>query len=144
VQAHDQSETDEFLNKWLAPGIDLMTVQLSENCSDLATFEDDLRSLLSHIREKCGDGCSVVVVDDFWDGGKHDIKKAGCEELDVPFMDISDVRGDKEYMAEMGKTVLGYEGEEHVIGHDGVAAHPGDEGMAVIAERILEQVFALE
>ena len=144
VQAHDRSETYEFLDEWLAPGIDLVTVQLSENCSDMTTFEDDFVSLISHIQEICGDGCKVLVIDDFWDDGKHDLKKSVCEVLEIPFVDLSDIRGDKAYMAEIGAAVFGDDGEEHVIEHNGVAAHPGDEGMAVIADRILEWVFWLE
>ena len=139
VQAHDRSETYEFLDKWLTEGIDLVTVQLSENCNDTKTFIDDFRSLLLHIREKTGDA-HIIVIDDFWSKEKHDMKKTVCEALDIDFVDLSDIRGIDKYKAGIGTVVIGQDGKEHVIEHDGVAAHPGDEGMKIIAERVLKIV----
>ena len=139
VQTHDRSETYEFLDKWLTEGIDLVTIQLSENCSDISTFIDDFRSLLIHIQNKIG-GVQIIVIDDFWSKEKHDMKKTVCEELGVDFVDLSDIRGVDKYKAGIGTVVIDSEGKKHVIEHDGVAAHPGDEGMKIIAERVLKMV----
>lgn len=139
VQSHDRTETYEFLDQWLCPGIDLVTVQLSENCADVSTFSVDFTSLLLHIREKTG-GAEIIVIDDFWSYEKHAMKKAVCEKLDVHFVDLSDIQGVDAFKAGMGAIVLGDDGEEHKVEHSGVANHPGDIGMAVIAERILEKI----
>lgn len=106
TQAHDRTETYEFLDKWLTAGIDLVTVQLSENASDLTTFEADFSSLLRHIREVCGDETQIIVIDDFWSDEKSTIKKTVAEELEADFIDLSDIRGVTEYQAGIGTNVL--------------------------------------
>ena len=140
VQSHDRDETFEILDSWLVPGIDCITVQLSENASDLSTFEKDCESLFLHIREMCGDECQIIVVDDFWSDEKSEMKKRVAEELGLCFVDLSDIRGKSEYQAGMGTVVSGLDGIEHIIEHSGVAAHPGDEGMKYIAEKVIEEI----
>lgn len=140
VQSHDRDEALETIDPYLTSGLDLVTVQLSENASDLSTFEADFSSLLRHIREKCGDETQIIVIDDFWSDERSGIKKAVAEELGVDFVDLSDIRGKDEYKAGMGTKVSGEDGEEHIIEHSGVANHPGDEGMRIIAERIIQYV----
>ena len=140
VQGYDRTETYEFLDKYLTEGIDLITVQLSENASDLSNYEIDLKVLLQHIEDRCGDDTQVIVIDDFWSAEKHEMKKVVCDELGIDFVDLSDLRGNDIYQAGMGTIVFGEDGKEHIIEHSGVAAHPGDRGMEVIAERVLELV----
>lgn len=140
IQDHDRAETWEVLDRWLFAGIDLITVQLSENCYDLTTFQSDFAALLGHIREKCGGDVQLVVIDDFWSDEKSELKKAVCEELGVAFADLSNIRIQTEYQAGVGAAVYGDDGEQHVIEHEGVARHPGDEAMKVIAKRVIEAV----
>ena len=45
-----------------------------------------------------------------------------------------------EYKAGMGTEVFGCDGTALVIEHDGTAKHPGDNAMAVIAQRIYDKV----
>ena len=139
VQAHDRGETHTFLDKYLVDGIDLITLQLSENAADLRTFSEDLESLLRYIKDKCPNA-QLVVVDDFWSAEKSAIKKAVCEKLKIGFVDLSEIRGKQEYMAGMGTVVLGADEKEHTILHAGVASHPNDKGMTYIAEGIVGKV----
>lgn len=140
TQAHDRAETFELLDEYLSSKIDLVTVQLSENCSDLMTFSSDFKDLLEHIKDKCGDDVQIIVIDDFWDADRGKIKKKVCDEIGISFVDLSDIRGDENYMAGMGTTVYGSDGTKHVIEHEGVAQHPGDKGMNLIAERVLKLI----
>ena len=140
LQGHDRDEAWEIIDPYLTHGIDLITVQLSENASNLTTFETDFRSLLQHIREICGSGTQIIVIDDFWNDEKSRIKKEVANELKVDFVDLSDIRGKSEYQAGMGTKVMGDDGQKHVIEHNGVASHPGDKGMEVIAKRVLDFV----
>lgn len=143
VQANDRAETYELLDKWLTDGIDLITVQLSENASNLTTFEKDFQSLLVHI-SSCCPSAHIIVIDDFWDKERHNLKKAVCSELGIDFVDLSDLQGIEEYYAGMGSQVWGSDGTIHTIEHEGVAVHPGDKAMAVIADRVLEKISAYE
>ena len=140
IQSHDRAQTWKFLDPYLFPEIALITVQLSENCSDLTTFQSDFAALLAHIREVCGSNTQIIVIDDFWSDEKSEMKRAICDEMGIAFADLSDIRGRKEYQAGMGTAVHGNDGEIHIIRHEGVAEHPGDKGMLMIAERVLEKV----
>lgn len=141
VQAHDRAQTYGFLDSWLTKDIDLVTVQLSENCSDLNDFKSDYKSLLNYIRMKCGENCLIIVIDDFWDSRKHEMKESVVKEMGNPyilFVNLLDVQGDAQYQASIGSVVFDNEGNEHIIEHSGVAHHPSDEGMRLIAQRVLE------
>ncbi len=128
-----------MLDGWLVDGIDLITVQPSENATDLSTFEDDLKSLLIHLRTKCPEA-QIIEVDDFRNDEKHRLKENVCHALEIDFVDLSDIRSDESYRAGMGTIVKDVDGADHIIEHTGVARHPGDKGMALIVERIFEKV----
>ena len=149
TQSHDRSETWELIDKYLVDGVDLVTVQLSENCSDLTTFKSDFKGLLQHIVEKCEKDVQIIVIDDFWDDGKSEMKKSVCEDTigtdrsdkqNISFVDLSDIRGKSEYQVGMGTIVSGEDGAKHTIEHSGVAVHPGDKGMKYIADEIIKIV----
>lgn len=140
VQSHDRTEAYEILDRYLTNGIDLVTVQFGENCYDISTFGEDFESLIKHIGEVSSDAQIIVIDDFFGNADKHKMKKAVCEKMGIDFVDLSDLYGRDEYKAGMGTVVTGEDGEKHVIEHSGVAVHPGDKGMRVIADRIIEKI----
>ena len=140
LMGHDRAETFELVDTYLCEGIDLITIQLSENASDLSTFESDYVELINHIREKCGSEVQIILIDDFWDDKKSEIKRSVAETTGIDFVDLTDIRGVVKYQSYIGAIVQGDDGEVHTVEHSGVAIHPGDEGMAVIADRVLEIV----
>ncbi len=139
TQAHDRAQTFATLDPYLSGDLDLITLQLSENASDLTTFERDFEELIGHIREKCPDA-ELVIVDDFWSDEKSQIKSRTAKKLSVDFADLGRIRGVKSYQSEIGALVYGDDGIQHIVDHEGVAAHPGDKGMKYIAEAIVELV----
>ena len=101
----------------------MVTVQISENGSNINTLSGVFTFLLLHIQEKMETG--MIVIDDFGDAEKHEMKKEVCGDY---------------YQADMGMSVVKEDGEEQEIVHSGATKHPGDEEMAVIAERELEKI----
>lgn len=111
VQTHDRTEIYEFLDKYLCHGIDLVTVQLSENCSDISTFSEDFISLLLHIQEKTE--AEIIIIDDFWDAERLEMKKEVCEEPGVDFVDLPDIQDDDYYQAGMGMSIVEEDRKKH-------------------------------
>lgn len=139
ITAHDRTQTIGAIKDHLSPALDLITLQLSENVSDVTTFPEDLCELIAHLKETCPKA-KIILVDDFWSEEKSEMKRAVAEKLSVSFASLADIRGKDEYKCPIGTTVYGDNGIAYAVDHDGVAAHPGDEGMKAIAERIIKML----
>lgn len=99
---------------------------------DKARFKASLDKLLGAAKTS-GAGPSVVVRSCFWaDAAKDDILRKACAEAGGSFVDI----------AALGKDASNYARAERSFDHAGVAAHPGDKGMAAIADAILRALRA--
>lgn len=143
-QAHDRAETYEVINPYLTDKLNLVTIQLSENVSDISTYESDYVALIKYIQEAAPDA-QILVIDDFWDNGdKSTLKQKACEETGVDFISLSDIKGLAEYKCGLGTTVYDRDGNPHIVEHEGVAGHPGDDGMKAIAERVIPFIDLLE
>lgn len=137
LQNLDRAGTYTLLKPYLSTDIDLITLQLSENATELSTFESDLEDLIEYISLKCPDA-QIILIDDFWDDEKSDMKKKIALKCNVDFVDLTEIRDNSEYQSELGSIVYGDNNQEHIIFHNGVATHPGDKGMKYIADRIIE------
>lgn len=140
VLATDRAEILDILGCYLNDDLDLITVQLGENVNDLSTLESDFEYLLEYIKTYCPNA-QIIVIGDCWEYGNRDrIKKAAAENCGVQYVDLSEIKNVEDYMAGLGTAVYGDDEEWHKIGHSGVAKHPGDKGMAFIAEKIIEAI----
>ena len=140
VQSADRAETLSLLDGYLSDKLDLVTIQLSENASDLTTFETDYEELIQYIKVGAPNA-QIIVIDDFWDSGdKSLMKKVASERENVDFVSLEEIKGKPKYQAGIGTVVYDKDGNEHTIEHDGVASHPGDKGMSYIAE-VVENVI---
>ncbi|MBR5384691.1 MAG: SGNH/GDSL hydrolase family protein [Bacteroidales bacterium] len=138
IQAHDRDETLVSLDKYLSPKIDLVTVQLAENVTNLDTYEKDYVSLLTYLKTYCPKA-RILVVGDFWSRENRDqLKEQACKECGVEYISLEGIKDNNDYFCGLGTTVYDDDGNPHVVEHGGVAAHPGDTGMEAIADRILK------
>ena len=138
VQSHDRAETLILLDKLLSKELNLVTVQLSENVSDISTFKIDFEELIKYIQNKAP-YAKVIVIDDFWDEGAKSIaKKEVCEKNNIKFVKLDEIKNKKEYQAGLGTIVYDDKNNSHKIKHKGVATPPNDVGMKYIAEKIME------
>ncbi len=140
--AWEQAETRDALlsqlDEFLAQSPDVITVQLGENVGtdNRATLEADYVKLLQYIKEKCP-AAKLIVLGDFWETDRDDMRRSAAQTCGVAFADILP-RVTPDSRAGLYTKVFGDDGEWHVIEHEGVAAHPGDAGMAMIAQTIIE------
>lgn len=139
TMSHDRGESLSMLDGMLSDALDLITIQLSENVTDLSTFETDFEELIRYVQKKCPKA-KIIVVGDFWDAKKDAMKIKSCEATNVVFASLDEIRGSIEYKCGTGTTVYDEAGNPHTVEHKGVAEHPNDEGMQWIANAILQAV----
>lgn len=114
---------------------DTVFLCIGENVPKLATqaeqerFKAAVKQLLALVK---GEGSPALYVrSSFWpDAVKDGILKQVCLELGGIFVEISRLADEEK----------NYARSERTFSHDGVAAHPGDAGMAAIAEAIWSAV----
>lgn len=116
---------------------DIVVLAMGENVPTLAT-EDDKAAFRSAVttllKLVMGNGAPRLFVrSSFWPNAiKDDILKQVCRDAGGTFVDISTI----------GRDEKNYARSERHIAHSGVAAHPGDAGMAAIAGAIWKAVTA--
>lgn len=138
IMTHDRAEAITLIDSYLNKHINIITIQLGENVSDLSTFESDYEYLLRHIKHKCPNA-QIITVTDFWNKGERDnMKIRASEKCGVHIADISAIKDNPDYMCGLDTKVTGDDGEFHLVKHAGLARHPGDKGMKYIADRIIE------
>jgi hypothetical protein len=139
--AHDRAETYDIIDNYLNDKLNVVVVQLGENVSDTSTFESDYKYLLEHISSNA-QNAEIVTIGDFWeDKTKDSIKKNVAAELNLKYVDLFEIQDNPSYQAGLGTKVKGEDGKMHTIEHEGVAKHPGDNGMAWIADHLLDQLY---
>lgn len=133
---HDRDQTFSRIDKVLGEGISLVTIQLGENAKDRGTFAEDYVSLIEHIRKKTGGKAQIVVVGDFWTDDP--VRAEAARKCGVDYVSLKDAHDNPRFRSRIGAVVFDADGAPHTIRHKGVARHPGDDGMAFIAAKILE------
>ena len=140
MQAHDRAETYEVIDPYLSSKLDLITIQLSENVYDTTTFETDYESLIKYIRMKAPNA-DVYIIGDFWDISEKELMKVqAARNTGVPYLSLDKIKDNPKYQCGIGTIVYDGDGNKHTVEHDGVAIHPGDEGMKYIADLIIEKL----
>lgn len=119
---------------------DLVIIQLGDNVNTaekIETFSSDCNVMLNYIMGKCPNA-RILWVFGRYNLGNADAIRAACQSYGAEYVDISIVSTDAKYMSYMGAPIIGADGNTEYIDNGGVASHPGDEGMRVIADLIIE------
>lgn len=133
----------DLLNLYLSSSIDIITLQLGENVSLLADkdsdlYEADLERLVDYVKSSAPNAL-IILIDDFWNDKKSEIRRRVAEKMGCLFADLSPIRGKREYQSQEGTVCYMADGSiEHVSRE--AETHPGDEGMRFIAESVWEQL----
>ena len=109
-------------------GADIIVMRLIENCPgrdfDAEAFKRELHLLLSYLNPTAK--AHVILTTGFWHHPGDDAIRSYGEEHELPVVKLGDL-GEDDRMKAIG-----------LFEHSGVANHPGDLGMQMIAERIFE------
>lgn len=129
------------LDNYLSKKIDLITIQLGENVSELKIYENDYINLINYVKKKSLNA-KIIIIGDFWKKGNRDMLKRqaalGCE---VPYISLNKIKERSDFCCGLKTLVYGDDGKRHKVKHKGVAEHPGDKGMEYIAEKIIKKCF---
>lgn len=132
-----RDETLPYLDHYLSPKLDLITIQLAENAVDLTTYEEDYESLINYIKGKAPKA-RILVIGDFWTrDNRNDLKIKAVNATGVEFISLEGIADNNDYYCGMGTVIFRKDGKKHIVEHRGVAIHPGDKGMQAIANRII-------
>jgi lysophospholipase L1-like esterase len=128
---YDGYDLPAGLKDELAFEADLVVIAIGENVPGLASDEAKAKYAAAFARllaelQKHGHP-AIIVRSSFWpDAAKDQVMAKACAAAGATFVDIGKLGGDPANLA----------GAERKIDHAGVAAHPGDKGMAAIADAI--------
>ena len=139
------------LDSILVSGVDLVTVDLGENCNrdiDKNVFEADFLSLLQYIKSKVPDA-QIIVIGDFYSnpklggkGARAELEHKAADAVGAAFVDVEDMEDNPDYMAFSVSPAIATDenGDEYEMTESAILWHPSDLGMSVIAERLFERV----
>lgn len=129
-----------LIEAFLTPSLDLVTIQLGENAADAdtATYQADLVTLIRYIQGRCPQA-RIILIDDFWNQGNGDIRKAAAAEAGIRFADLHGIQGIAEYQSKAGTEYLREDGSTGKVLKT-EETHPGDAGMEAIADAVKEQL----
>lgn len=114
---------------------DRIVIRLGENVTNIQGFKPALLSLIDNIRT-VNQKASILITGMFWTNDQKEAILLECaNEKSCTFVSIKDLDVSA-YKQTIGGQVYGNDGALHTINNQGVANHPNDEGMRLIAERI--------
>lgn len=108
---------------------DILAMRVVENCPladfNLQIFEEAYESLIEYIK---GEAEKVILTTSFWRHPGDEAIQAVAQRNGYPCIYLGQL-GEQDEMKAVGE-----------FAHTGVAAHPGDKGMAYIAQAILKEI----
>ena len=117
-------------------GADPVIVAIGENVPQLdsdkarAQFKNAVLKLVNAV--EASRRSTIVVRSCFWPNKDKDpILEQACQEVGGVYVDIGGLSNDES----------NYARSERMIPHRGVGSHPGDKGMKVIADAILDAIY---
>ena len=123
---------------------DLVTIQTGENITSFKeTLGGDYTNLVKLIKEKAPNAQILMLGETLWPSEDIEAAKRGaCAAYGVPFIEMTYFLNGYEafYRSALGAVVSGADGGQHTITNEVVAAHPNDEGMACIAQLVINHI----
>lgn len=133
---YDLSNFDEYFTT----SQDLVVIRLGENISSTTNLDTSLQDLIDYIKLKAPS--SRIILTGVWmtSAIKDTYLNTAAINNALTYTELSSLYTD-ENKSKIGNVVYGEDGQTHIITDAAVAGHPGDLGMANIADKIYEKVI---
>ncbi len=101
----NRAETYSLLEPYLNDKIDLITIQLGENATELSTFEEDMENLILHVKKMCPE-TRIILIGDFWEYEDRDVvKEAVAERCGVDYISLEQIKDKADYQCGIGTII---------------------------------------
>lgn len=144
-QAETSQERNEIADKRILPNVSsdtgMVIYQLIDNINTperVKTFEQDAESLIAKTKAIAPNATILWVAGWFVDDHKMGLVKQACDNQGAILVDITAFNSSPENKSKLGAIRKGLDGTTWTVTNPGEAIHPGDIGMKLIANAVLE------
>lgn len=147
ISAIDWEENRKITSRtdWIAQNIteknsankDLIIFQLGDNCVPTETFRDSIIELVNHVKKYSPNAEMILMGMWFINEERLNMMPDIAKELNMIFVDISDLVVD-ENKSFIGQKIIAIDGTEDQISTIEEAFHPNDIGMKKISDKIIK------
>ena len=143
----NQPNVDKWINDTISTmdnDYELVIIQLGDNVNNEARnelFKTSCKQLLKAIRNYLPKARVAWVGEWYYSAQRQQIIAESCAETGSSFVDISPYARDKENQANIGDIITRDDGTTFEVVSSGVASHPGDKGMKIVADVIIDTLF---
>lgn len=130
---------DSLICRYL-DGKDMVIIRLGENVRDIEAFRERIQDLIEVCLKQTS---NVIVTGCFWpDAEKDAILKEAALSNKLPFIPLDWILMEHEDIAypSRDESICGLDGTPYKLTNTEVLRHPGDEGMRMIAESIMQAI----
>lgn len=126
-----------FFGPKLTGNPNVILIRLGENVNNLTNYQADFETLINYCKATVP-SAAIYVTGLFWTIAEQDaMQQAAANACGVTWISLAGIDdGFPPNRSQIGTVVQGNDGLPHVIESAGVAIHPSDAGMALIAQRI--------
>ena len=137
------SSRTDWINENLTPDLvsnkDVVIFQLGDNCVPTESFMESCTELVNYVKKYSPDAKMLWVGMWFINEERYEMIPTLCKNLDMEFIDITDLVQEK-YRSYIGAKRVGTNGEDITVSTNEEAFHPNDEGMKIISDRICDKL----
>ena len=132
-----RDSTFDLLKPFLKKELNLVTIQLGENCgSNIDTYQKDLESLINHVKNT-SPNAEIIIIGDWWNIKRNQLRQNASINTNCKFADLSLIINKPEYQSKTGLECCLSDGSIIKVS-SAASTHPGDKGMEYIAAQVIK------
>jgi len=118
----------------------LVIIRLGENVSDETDFDTSIQGLIDYVKSKAPVAKIVMTGTFFADASLNVLLSAAAAANGLKYTELNSLNT-AENISYIGAIVYDEDGNPHAVDNTGVAKHPNDTGMSLIADKIYDTII---